>query len=79
MLLTQRWKVHAVLLLGDSIIRGIQQHKFTHIYYLNKQTIGSGTREMNQYLNQMQKRNDFDYIIIHFGTNDAGKLCVNEV
>lgn len=51
----------------------------SHIYYLNKQTIGSGTREMNQYLNQMQKRNDFDYIIIHFGTNDAGKLCVNEV
>lgn len=47
-----------VLLLGDSINRGIQQHKFTRIYYLKKQTIGGETREMNQYLNQMQKRHD---------------------
>ena len=42
-----------VLLLGDSINRGIRQYKFTCIYYLNKQTVGGGTREMNQYLNQM--------------------------
>lgn len=47
-----------VLLLGDSINRGIQQHKFTRIYYLKKQTIGGETREMNQYLNQMQKRHN---------------------
>ena len=46
------------LLLGDSINRGIQQHKFTRIYYLKKQTIGGETREMNQYLNQMQKRHN---------------------
>ena len=68
-----------VLLLEDSINRGIRQHKLTRIYYLNKQTVGGETREMNQYLNQMQERHNYDYIIIHFKTNDVGKLSVNKV
>lgn len=68
-----------MLLLGDSINRGIPQHKFTRIYYLKKQTIGGETREMNQYLNEMQKRHNYDYIITHFRTNDVGKLSLNKV
>ena len=47
-----------VLLLGDSIIRGIQQRKFAPNRYVNKQTIAGGTREISQYVNHMQERND---------------------
>ena len=68
-----------VLLLGDSIIRGIQQRKFAPNRYVNKQTIAGGTREISQYINHMQERNDYDYIVIHSGTNDVGKLTANEI
>ena len=34
-----------VLLLGDSMIRGIQQRKFAPDRYVNKQTIAGGSRE----------------------------------
>ena len=59
-----------VLLLGDSMIRGIQQRKFAQNRYVNKQTIAGGTREISQYVNHMQERNDYDYVVIHSGTND---------
>ena len=49
-----------VLLLGDSMIRGIQQRKFAPNRYVNKQTIAGGTREISQYINHMQERNDYD-------------------
>ena len=68
-----------VLLLGDSMIRGIQQRKFAPNRYVNKQTIAGGTREMRQYINHMQERNDYDYIVIHSGTNDVGNLTANEI
>ena len=68
-----------VLLLGDSTIRGIQQRKFAPNLYVNKQTIAGGTREISQYINHMQERNDYDYIVIHSGTNDVGKLTANEI
>ena len=38
-----------------------------------------GTREISQYINHMQERNDYDYIVIHSGTNDVGKLTANEI
>ena len=68
-----------VLLLGDSMIRGIQQRKFAPNRYVNKQTIAGGTREISQYINHTQERNDYDYIVIHSGTNDVGKLTANEI
>ena len=46
---------------------------------LCKQTIAGGTREISQYINHMQERNDYDYIVIHSGTNDIGKLTANEI
>ena len=67
-----------VLLLGDSMIRGMQRRKFAPDRYVNKQTIAGGTREISQYFNYMQ-RNDYDYIVIHSGTNDVGKLTANEI
>lgn len=68
-----------VLLLGDSIIRGIQQRKFAPNRYVNKQIIAGGTREIRQFINHMQERNDYDYIVIHSGINDVGKLTANEI
>ena len=68
-----------MLLLGDAMIRGIQQRKFAPNRYVNKQTIAVGTREISQYINHMQERNDYDYIVIHSGTNDVGKLTANEI
>ena len=68
-----------VLLLGDSMIRGIQQRKFAPNRYVNKQTIAGGTRGIRQYINHMQERNDYDYIVIHSGTNDVGNLTANEI
>ena len=68
-----------VLLLGDSMIRGIQQRKFVPNRYVNKQIIAGGTRETRQYINHMQERNDYDYIVIHSGTNDVGNLTANEI
>lgn len=68
-----------VLLLGDSILRGIQQRKFMPNRYVNKQTITGGTRQMNQYIEHMNDRNDYDLIIIHTGTNDVDKLNANEI
>ena len=68
-----------VLLLGDSMIRGIQQRKFAPNRYVNKQIIAGGTREIRQYINHMQERNDYDYIVIHSGTNDVGNLTANEI
>ena len=68
-----------VLLLGDSILRGILQRKFMPNRYVNKQTITGGTREMNQYIKHMQDRNDYDLIVIHSGTNDGDKLNINEI
>ena len=44
-----------VLLLSNSILRGIQQRKFMPNRYVNKQTITGGTREINQYI----ERKDF--------------------
>jgi len=68
-----------VLLLGDSMIRGIQQRKFSPNCYVNKQTIAGGTRELRQYINHMQERNDYDYILIHSGTNDVDNLTANQI
>ena len=34
---------------------------------------------MNQYIEHMQDRNDYDLIIIHTGTNDVDKLNSNEI
>ena len=68
-----------MLLLGDSIIRGILQRKFAPNRYVKKQTIAGGTREISQCINQLQERNDYDYILIHSGTNDVGKLTANEI
>ena len=48
------------LLLGDSMIRGIQQRKFAQNRHVNKQTIAEGTRETSQYINHTQERNDYD-------------------
>ena len=47
-----------VLLLGDSILRGIQQRKFAPNCYVNKQTVAGGTKEMKQYINNMAEKND---------------------
>ena len=63
-----------VLLLGNSMIRGIQLCKFAPNRYVNKQIIAGRTRETRQYINHMQERNDYDYIVIHSGTNDVGNL-----
>ena len=68
-----------MLLLGYSTIRGIQQRKFAPNRYVNKQTIAGGTREISQYINHMQERNDYDYIVIHSGTNDVWELTANEI
>ena len=68
-----------MLLLGDSMIRGIQQRKFAPNCYVNKQTIAGGTREISQHINHTQERNDYDYTAIHYGTNDVGKLTANEI
>ena len=68
-----------VLLLGDSILRGIQQRKFAPNRYVNKQTVAGGTKEMKQYINNMEEKNDYDYIIIHTGTNDVGNLSTDEI
>lgn len=68
-----------VLLLGDSMIRGIQQRKFAPNRYVNKQIITGGTREIRQYINHMQERNGYDYIVIHSGTNDVGNLTANKI
>ena len=61
------------------MIRGMQQRKFAPDRYVNKQTIAGGTREISHYFNYMQERNDYDYIVIHSGTNDVGKLTANEI
>ena len=61
------------------MIRGIQQRKFAPNCYVNKQTIAGGTREISQYINHTQERNDYDYIVIHSGTSDVGKLTANEI
>ena len=79
LLLHERLSKGLMLLLGDSMIRGIQQRKFAPNRYVNKQTIAVGTREISQYINHMQERNDYDYIVVHSGTNDVGKLTANEI
>ena len=69
----------AVLLLGDSILRGIQQRKFAPNRHVNKQTIAGGTKEMKQHKDNMEEKNDYDYIVIHTGTNDVGNLSTDEI
>ena len=63
------------------MIRGIQQRKFARNRHVNKQIIAGRTREIRQYINHMQQRNDCDYIVIHSGTNDVGNLIMtaNEI
>ena len=61
------------------MIRGIQQRKFAPNRYVNKQIIAGGTREIRQHINHIQERNDYDYIVIHSGTNDVGNLTANEI
>ena len=34
---------------------------------------------MNQYIKHMQDRNDYEFIVIHSGTNDVDKLNINEI
>ena len=68
-----------VLLLGHSILKGIQQRKFAPNRYVNKQTVAGGTKEMKQYINNMKEKNDYDYIVIHTGTNDVGNLSTDEI
>ena len=69
----------AVLLLGDSILRGIQQRKFAPNRHVNKQKIAGGTKEMKQHKDNMEEKNDYDYIVIHTGTNDVGNLSADEI
>lgn len=34
---------------------------------------------MKQYITNMEEKNDYDYIVIHTGTNDVGKLSTDEI
>ena len=34
---------------------------------------------MKQYINNMEEKNDHDYIVIHSGTNDVGNLSTDEI
>ena len=34
---------------------------------------------MKQYINNMEEKNDYDYIVIHTGTNDVGNLSTDEI
>ena len=77
--LNERLSKGPVLLLGNLIVKGIQQRKFAPNRYVNKQAIARGTREMRQYINHMQEGNDHGYIVIHSGTNDVDKLTANEI
>ena len=34
---------------------------------------------MKQYINNMEEKNGYDYIVIHTGTNDVGNLSTDEI
>ena len=34
---------------------------------------------MKQYINNMEQKNDYDYTVIHTGTNDVGNLSTDEI
>ena len=68
-----------ILMIGDSILRGIQQRKFCPQRFVNKQYVPGGTREMKQHIEAMVDRNVYDHIIVHSGTNDVDKLRVNDI
>ena len=68
-----------ILMINDSILRGIQQRKFCLQRFVNKQYVPGGTREMKQHIEAMVDRNVYDHIIIHSGTNDVDKLRVNDI
>ena len=70
-----------VLLLGDSIIRGIQQRKFAPNRYVNKQTIAGGTRE-NKPVHQSHARKKWLWLHCNpfwYKWSDVGKLTANEI
>ena len=68
-----------ILMIGDSILRGIQQRKFCPQRFVNKQNVPGETREMKRHIEAMVDMNVYDHIIVHSGTNDVDKLRVNDI
>ena len=64
----------SILMLSDSIFRGILQNRFAPGRYINKQVIKGGCNEMLKHLNIMSSEAGakFEYVILHTGTNDVG-------
>ena len=52
-------------MIGDSILRGIQQRKFCPQRFVNKQYVPGETREMKQHIEAMVDMNVFDHIIVN--------------
>ena len=60
----------SILMHSDSTLRGIIQKKFSLDKYVNKQYIPGGTDEMIEHLENMSSEGDYEYVVIHSGTND---------
>lgn len=68
-----------ILILSDSMLRGIIQRKFAPNRYTNKQYIQGGTAEMIEHLQTMEDPTNYEYVIIHTGTNDIGKKSTEDI
>ena len=71
----------AHLIIGDSIIQGINENKFHKNFGMKVASLrGKGIIEVHEYLDQVIfKRGNPKNIIIHTGSNDVNKLTIDEM
>ena len=68
-----------ILMLTDSMLRGIQQKKLDRDKYINKQYIAGGTAEMLTYVKRMADNTEYKQVVIHEGTNDIHRKSQEEI
>ena len=68
-----------ILILSDSMLRGIIQRKFAPNRYTNKQYVPGGTDEMISHIATMQDTTDYEFVVVHTGTNDIKNKSIDEI
>ena len=71
----------AILVLSDSIYKGINQNKLAPKRDVNKQCVPGGTQEIFDHIEVMPNDETMRYsnVIIHSGTNDVGIKNINRI
>ena len=68
-----------ILILSDSMMKGIIVKKLSTKSYIRKEYVRGGTTEMINYIADFKDEKEYNQVVIHTGTNDIFKKSLDEI